>query len=138
MIVRGGVQLEKLFDTIQSFGFLGQFDQNHVHAEFRRTEPLVVPNNPLDSQLYLSDDGTVHPGDNIFGFWLPHGTTSASEIRACEQRWNYIEAAFRKSEGLDEHQIWLEREQVDYFERHPERYPSGQFDIPQEVVAYDG
>lgn len=65
----------------------------------------------------MSPNGEVPPGDNVFGFWLPHGLQDndpqvyASQLRACHQRFNAIERAFREVEGISPRDLVLETEQ---------------------------
>ncbi|PGH05607.1 hypothetical protein AJ79_06774 [Helicocarpus griseus UAMH5409] len=129
MIVRSGVQLEKLFDTIEACDFLGHLEEDELKNFRNEYGQITINQDPNASKGLLRPDGTVPPQETTFGFWLPHGLSSdnvkfARQLRACRQRFNRIEAAFREAEGLSHEKLWLEAEQADFFERHPERYPS--------------
>lgn len=93
MIIRGGVQLDKLFEDIELIEIFGYFSEYYI------CEPVTVPNDPVDSRCTLPEIGTT---DIMFGFWLPHGIRKdrfISEIHACERRWNAIERAFCEAES---------------------------------------
>ncbi|OJJ84396.1 uncharacterized protein ASPGLDRAFT_58090 [Aspergillus glaucus CBS 516.65] len=81
-------------------------------------------------------DGTVIPknGTETFGFWLPHGLEGtdnvrfAAQVHQCKERFNKIEEAFREVEGVPREKLWLESEQAEVFEQHPELLPGDEND----------
>lgn len=127
MIVRSGVQLDKLFDTIEASGFLGAFHHEQRQLFNENLTPLLITQNPSENRGQLSADGSVDPNRNQFGFWLPHGLGSdggqyaarfSHRLRECKNRFNDVEAAFRKAEGLSQDKVWLESEQAYFFEKY--------------------
>lgn len=135
MVVRSGVELDKLLDTIEISGFLGTCGAAELE-EFQRWYPnYTMSQNPRECEGVLQADGSVGPKNNVFGFWLPHGLSTApnefaSQLRQCENQFNRIEEAFREVEGIPSQKLWLEREQARFFEQYPEQLPGANNDIP--------
>lgn len=53
------------------------------------------------------------------------------------QRFNSIEQVLREVEGIPQEKLWLESEQAEFFERHPEKLPSTGNDHPDIRVTLD-
>lgn len=143
MMVRSQTPFGDLFEKILSCGFLGDLDTVAYGRTVECGVDLNFERNPRNGEPNPDDmllpDGTFNPDCNQFGIWLPHGLSSDPvrfqlERRECEQRFNRIEAAFREAEGLSPDHLWLESEQVGFFERYPEKLPGMANDIPDEVV----
>ncbi|OJJ44447.1 hypothetical protein ASPZODRAFT_145003 [Penicilliopsis zonata CBS 506.65] len=123
MIVRGGVSVDQLLNTIEASGFLGHCIPAQLE-EFKKLYPVEstkLTQNPRDREGTLEADGLVHPSKNILGFWLPHGLGSdkemfAAQLRECLSRFNKIEELYRETENIPTSQLWLESEQNDHFE----------------------
>lgn len=105
MIVRGGAELDKLFDTILASGFLGKCNVEDL-VMWRNMYPnRTISHDPRAGEGVLSEHGAVPLADNIFGFWLPHGLSSDEMVFAVQlrerhfRRFNQIERAFRMEGG---------------------------------------
>lgn len=77
MIVRCGVELDKLIETIHTSGFLGECDMEEL-ASFKAEHPnLVVTQNMREREGTLGQDGSVDPVKNHFWFlaaaWTERG-----------------------------------------------------------------
>ncbi|KAN0081995.1 hypothetical protein V8E54_003293 [Elaphomyces granulatus] len=129
MIIRSGVALEKLLCTIEASGFLGNCVLKGLESFKQSHSKESLSQDPLCDKLFPPRDGTVDRKDNAFGFWLPHGLDGedeevfVSQLLQCKERFNSIERAFREVECIPTDKLWLESEQVAFFEEHPEKLP---------------
>ncbi|OJJ46469.1 hypothetical protein ASPZODRAFT_2129488 [Penicilliopsis zonata CBS 506.65] len=140
MIVRSGVDLERLFDTIQACGFLGDCSPEELQ-EFKQEYPDArITHNPRDRE---AQPGLDPASEHVFGFWLPHGLASDDEdlfgqqLAGCLGRFNDIEKAFRDTEDISPDQLWLEREQIEFFGQREDLLPGSKNDQPQGDVLID-
>lgn len=138
MIVRSGKNLPELFETIHTSGFLGECQSKQIEM-FKEMNPCAkhIVQSPRDRE----GEGTrkVQP----FGFWLPHGLTPddktfAGQIRECLERFNQFERGFRESENISMDKLWLEEEQVKFFEQNPGLLPGAGNDYPEVEAKIDG
>ncbi|KAN0075996.1 hypothetical protein V8E54_007266 [Elaphomyces granulatus] len=89
----------------------------------------ILSQDPLCDKLFPPRDGTVDRKDNAFGFWLPHGLDGedeevfVSQLLQCKER-------FKSIECIPTDKLWLESEQVAFFEKHPEKLPGAENDLP--------
>jgi hypothetical protein len=143
MIVRSGAELNKLFSTIDYCGFLGQPKLEGLELFNLEYPDVIINQSPREREGKMRPDWTVDPADNVFGFWLPHGMNGendeifVSQIRQCTQRFNMIEAAFRKVECIPQEHLWLESEQAEFFENNPDKLSGSKNDHPDVTVVVD-
>lgn len=79
MIVRSGAELDKLLETIDVSGFFGKCKPVSLKLFMEEYPNATISQNPRERESILRADGSVDPGDNLFGFWLPHGLNSQDE-----------------------------------------------------------
>ena len=76
MIVRGAsINIGMLLETIEASGYLGPLDQAKYRVYQKSCRPKDIVANPKERE-YLNE----YPMHPPFGFWLPHGVKSDSEI----------------------------------------------------------
>lgn len=136
MIVRSGANLPELFETIHTSKFLGECQRDEYQMFMKMNPDAEISQSPRERECNSND------GNQTFGFWLPHGLTPddkifAEQIRACQERFNQIERGFRESENLPVDKLWLEVEQVDFFEQNPELLPGAGHDHPEVEIKVD-
>lgn len=143
MVVRTGVQVDKLMETIEASGFFGKCNPETLEY-FKAEHPeFVIHHNPTERIGVLRDDASGEPMNEVFGFWLPHGLDSendetfVSQIRCCKQRFNLIEELFREVEQIPQEKLWLESEQADFFQRCPEKLPGAHNDFAELHMTLD-
>ncbi|EEP82202.1 predicted protein [Uncinocarpus reesii 1704] len=75
MIVRTGVQLDKLFETIEASGFLGEFEREAF--EYYQVQPkgLQIAQNTKENEGQLLPDGTISPKRMQLDSGYPMGLT---------------------------------------------------------------
>lgn len=138
MIVRSGTNLPELFETIHTSRFLGECQNKQIEM-FKEMNPgaMKIVQSPRDREGEGARKGQP------FGFWLPHGLTPddetfAGQIRKCLERFNKFEQGFRESENIPMDRLWLEVEQVKFFEQNPGLLPGAGNDYPEVEVNIDG
>lgn len=136
MIVRSGANLPELFETIHSSRFLGECQIDDLQMFLQMNPGAKISQSPRDREGNSNDESQT------FGFWLPHGLSPddkkfAEQIRACQERFNQIERGFRESENIPVNNLWLETEQVEFFERNPDLLPGASHDYPEAEIKVD-
>lgn len=65
MIVRGGAELDKLFETIEISGFMGRCNMEQLRLWHIMYPNATVSHNPRDWEGSLNEHGAVDRRDNL-------------------------------------------------------------------------
>jgi|ERR1700722_13371596 len=112
MIVRSGVKLSKLFETIYTSGFLGTCDKEAMERFKKNYPDAKITQNPHDREGILGLNGSVDSQKNVFVVLMLLIRRSLL-LSFFNQRFNRIEEAFRETEGIKQSQLRLEWEQAE-------------------------
>ena len=120
-----------ILNTIMQSEFLGELDEEKYteYLQDKAEDPKAVTSYTRNPDLCLDKPNKGVP----WGFWLPCGLQTndpsvvADAFNDGRKRFNAIEKCFRDWYGLTQEQLLLEEEQVEYFNKYPEREPGYRF-----------
>jgi len=132
VILRGfEAPIQDILDTIMKSKFLGELDEN-AFQKYVSDKPYRLKKEYTRDPIVCLGKPKPHK-ECAWGFWLPYQLQTnglsvvTEEFDEGRKRFNAIEKCFRDWFGLKQEDLVLEEEQVEYFEKFPERVPGFRF-----------
>lgn len=131
MIVRGCCDPIRVIGAIQNTNYLGRMDNEALEELNRHVDTVKFIGNPEAGR------GNMDSATSIFGFFLPSGihlkpSTELDEpgpygwrlqMEEVFVKFNNIEEVYKQYFNLSDDELLLEKDQVAYFEVHPDKCP---------------